>query len=101
MNVERDYLTNKIFPRIQYEAKSKGINIKFIDLRWGCTEEDESIRNGRIVETCFQEIDNCRPFFIGLLGERYGWISQYEDLGIFKSTFCTNMNVLKMILIEN
>lgn len=84
MNVERDYLTNKIFPRIQYEAKSKGINIKFIDLRWGCTEEDESIRNGRIVETCFQEIDNCRPFFIGLLGERYGWIPQYEDLGNFQ-----------------
>lgn len=79
MNDERNYLTDKIFPRLQHEAKSKGINLRFIDLRWGITEEEA--RQGRVLETCLREIDECRPFFIGLLGERYGWIPQYKDLG--------------------
>ena len=25
------------------------------------------------VEVCLQEVDRCVPYFIGLLGERYGW----------------------------
>ena len=79
MNDERNYLTDKIFPRLQHEAKSKGINLKFIDLRWGITEEEA--KQGRVIETCLREIDECRPFFIGLLGERYGWIPQYKDFG--------------------
>ncbi len=82
MNAERDYLTDKIFPRIQHEAVSRGIDIKFIDLRWGVTEEEA--KQGRVIETCLREIDECRPFFIGLLGERYGWSPQREDLGAFK-----------------
>ncbi len=39
-------------------------------MRWGITEEQA--KDGSIVDICFQEIDNCQPFFIGLLGEYYG-----------------------------
>ena len=28
------------------------------------------------MRTCFEAIDNCKPFFIALLGHRYGWIPE-------------------------
>ena len=47
-----------------------------VDLRWGITEEQS--KSGETLRICLEEIDRCRPsapvFFVGLLGERYGWI---------------------------
>lgn len=33
-----------------------------------------------MISTCLQEIDNSRPFFIGLVGDRYGWIPSVSEL---------------------
>jgi Tfp pilus assembly protein PilF len=41
-----------------------------IDLRWGITEEQAE--QGKALEICLEEIERSRPFFIGILGERYG-----------------------------
>ena len=35
------------------------------------TTEERS--NGDVVKLCLNEIDSCVPFFIGMLGSRYGW----------------------------
>ncbi|MCJ7664201.1 MAG: NACHT domain-containing protein, partial [Desulfobacterales bacterium] len=43
-----------------------------MDLRWGITDEQKS--EGKVLPICLDEIQRCRPYFIGLLGERYGWI---------------------------
>jgi len=44
--------------------------------RWGVTEEDA--RHHKALEICLNEISRCQ-YFIGLLGERYGWVqSEYE-----------------------
>jgi len=49
-------------------------------LRWGITEEQA--KSGETLHICLEEIDRCRPsapvFFIGLLGERNGWIPPEE-----------------------
>jgi telomerase protein component 1 len=42
------------------------------------TEEDA--QRGKALEICLREIEDCRPFFIGLLGERYGWIPPRYDI---------------------
>ena len=81
MHAERDHLLGQVFPRLRHKAAERKVTLTDIDLRWGIREEDS--RNGRTVELCLQEIDRCRrnpPFFIGFLGERYGWIPQREDL---------------------
>jgi len=39
-----------------------------IDLRWGVTKEQAD--DDRALDLCLQQIDECRPFFIGILGER-------------------------------
>ena len=33
-----------------------------------------------MVATCLQEVQLCRPYFLGMLGQRYGWIPDPEDL---------------------
>ena len=43
-----------------------------VDLRWGVTEADA--QDGKALDICLDEIDSCRPYFLGLLGHRYGWI---------------------------
>ena len=45
-----------------------------IDLRWSITEEQA--HNDQVLDLCLNQIDECRPFFLGLLGERYGWVPQ-------------------------
>ncbi len=74
---EREYLVKKIFPEIRALCRHRGVAFTDIDLRWGITEE-EAEREG-IIRICLEEIDRCRPYFIGILGERYGWTPPRSD----------------------
>lgn len=83
MEEERRYLLAQVFPVFRLECLERLVTFTEIDLRWGITEEEA--KNGRTVEICLEEIERCRgikppPFFIGFLGERYGWIPKEEDL---------------------
>lgn len=77
MEMERSALV-KLFKGLQVKAASRGATISLVDLRWGITEEDA--KSGKVVEICLKEIVNSRPFFIGMVGDRYGWCPSYEDL---------------------
>lgn len=78
MQEEREYLIKKVFPRLREQAKENDVTIIPIDLRWGITEEDA--KNGKVVEICLDEIRNSKPFFIGLIGHRYGSCTTKEEL---------------------
>jgi len=73
---ERDQLVKKVFPELRRRCKERFVELLEVDLRWGITEEQA--KSGETLRICLEEIDRCRPsapvFFIGLLGERYGWI---------------------------
>ncbi|MEI6604470.1 MAG: DUF4062 domain-containing protein [Verrucomicrobiota bacterium] len=73
---ERDELVKKIFPELRSRCKERFVEVLEVDLRWGITEEQS--KQGETLRICLREIDRCRPsapvFFIGMLGERYGWI---------------------------
>ena len=71
MQEERDYLVKKIFPSIKAECSRRGVDFVALDLRWGINEE--AAKSGKVVEICMDEIVRSRPFFIGLIGGRYGW----------------------------
>ena len=77
MMKERDYLIKEVFPEIRHRCNLKGIEFTEIDLRWGVTEKQA--QQGKVIEVCLEEIDRCRPFFIGILGERYGWIPPSDE----------------------
>lgn len=80
MDFERDVIHKYIQPRLNAEALPYGENVELCDLRWGVdTVGMDSINSSKkVLEVCFDEIDNCRPYMIVLLGNRYGWIPDNE-----------------------
>jgi tetratricopeptide (TPR) repeat protein len=72
MHAERDHLVKVVFPRLRERLERYRIELVDIDLRWGITEAQAN--DGRVLELCLQQIDECRPYFVGLLGQRYGWV---------------------------
>lgn len=72
MQSERDELIKHVFPQLRKLCEERGVSFSDVDLRWGVTNEDAA--EGKVLPTCLAEIARCRPFFIGLLGERYGWV---------------------------
>lgn len=72
MQEERDELVKYTFPKLRALCESRGVVWGEVDLRWGITDEEKA--EGKVLPLCLEEIKNCRPYFIGLLGERYGWV---------------------------
>jgi tetratricopeptide (TPR) repeat protein len=72
MHAERDHLVKVVFTALRESLLKDRIYLDDIDLRWGVTREQAE--NDRVLDLCLRQIDNCRPFFIGILGERYGWV---------------------------
>ncbi|MBN2376149.1 MAG: tetratricopeptide repeat protein [Sedimentisphaerales bacterium] len=72
MHAEREELVKHIFPQLRKMCESRGITFTDVDLRWGVSEEQKA--EGKVLPICLAEIQKCRPYFIGLLGERYGWV---------------------------
>ncbi len=73
MHAEREELIKRIFPQLRKLCDQRGVTWGEVDLRWGIT--DEQTAEGKVLPICLDEIRRCRPYFIGLLGERYGWVS--------------------------
>lgn len=78
MQDERDCLMKFIFPELRKVAAEHNVTFAEVDLRWGITEDESQSK--KVLEICLQEIDNCIPFFIGIVGNRYGWCPTKEDL---------------------
>jgi len=72
MHAERDYLVHDVFLELRERCARRQLHLIDVDLRWGVTEEEE--KQGKVLEICLDEIERCRPFFIGILGERYGGV---------------------------
>jgi len=71
MHAERDWLVKRVFPRLRERLEKYRIHLVDIDLRWGVTKEQAD--NDRTLDLCLEQIDVCRPLFVGILGELYGY----------------------------
>nr|MDO8115022.1 DUF4062 domain-containing protein [Candidatus Sigynarchaeota archaeon] len=72
MHAERDWLVRVVFPELRERCAKRKLHLVDIDLRWGVTEAEAE--QGKALEICLDEIDKSRPFFIAILGERYGYV---------------------------
>jgi len=77
MHDERDHLVTKIFPALRRYCEERDVSLYELDLRWGISEEES--KQGKVVDICLKEIQRTTPFFIGLLGERYGWVPNEDE----------------------
>jgi len=72
MHEEREQLVKFYFPKLRRLCEQRGIGWSEVDLRWGITNEQAA--EGEVLPICLAEIERCRPYFIGMLGERYGYV---------------------------
>jgi len=77
MQEEREELVKQVFPRLRSLCESRGVTWGEVDLRWGVTDEQKA--DGMVLPICLAEIERSRPYFIGMLGERYGWVPDGID----------------------
>jgi len=83
MQAERDYLKNFVLPKVRDELQKKRIKLEIVDLRWGLDTtsiEQEDERELTVLKVCLDEIKRCKPFFICILGDRYGWVPPEERM---------------------
>jgi hypothetical protein len=82
MQSERDALRDFVLPRVNEYAAKHGRAVEIIDLRWGVDTSaiSEAEQNKIVLRTCLDEIKRSRPFFIGLIGDRYGWIPPRTEM---------------------
>ena len=71
MHKERDYLVDTLFPNFRKKTAERNVSLVDVDLRWGIKESES--KDQKVIDICLDEIERSHPFFIGLLGERYGW----------------------------
>ena len=76
MQFERDALHTVAAVSLNNSLSAYGEQVYFGDLRWGVNTTSLDSEEGcrKVLEVCLDEIDDCRPYMIVLVGERYGWI---------------------------
>ncbi len=69
---DRNALMSHTWPELRLFCRERQVELVEVDMRWGIAEEQNTRKE--TLKLCLDEIRACRPFFIGLLGERYGWV---------------------------
>ena len=69
-HVERDFLRDEVFPKLDNLCRQRGSSFTPVDLRWNSSHSQ--VNTEHTLRLCLDSIGRCAPFFICLLGERYG-----------------------------
>eukprot|EP00727_Mastigamoeba_balamuthi_P000082 m51a1_g10070 hypothetical protein (1394) ;mRNA; f:13934-19564 len=85
MGEEREVLLKRTMPALRAAAARRGVALSEVDLRWGVSEEQT--RSGATIAICLGEVDRCRPWFLCMLGERYGWSQGDRQDELLAKTF--------------
>ena len=73
MHAERDHLVKVVFPELRERLLPHRDRPRSTSTCAGASPRRRP-KNDKVLDLCLQQIDECRPFFIGILGERYGWV---------------------------
>jgi hypothetical protein len=88
MHAERDHLVTVVFPELRKRVEQLGLGFFDVDLRWGVPEQDANGETANSWEYCKRWIDRVEPFFVNILGQRYGWVSASAGVGNERETSC-------------
>jgi len=80
MHAERDHLVTVVFPELRERLERLGLEFFDVDLRWGVPSKDADGETANSWEYCRQWIDRVEPFFVCMLGQRYGWVPEPGQL---------------------
>src|SRR3989338_4815528 len=80
MHAERDHLVTVVFPELRERLETLGLELYDVDLRWGVPETGVDGEKANSWEYCKKWIDRVEPFFICMLGQRYGYTPGAGDI---------------------
>ncbi|MDQ0290553.1 DUF4062 domain-containing protein [Oligosphaera ethanolica] len=80
MHAERDHLVTVVFPELRERVEQLGLVFFDVDLRWGVPETGVDGEKANSWEYCKRWIDRVEPFFVCMLGQRYGWVPQPHEI---------------------
>lgn len=83
MDIERDLLKNTVIANLNQRLLPYRVSCELVDLRSSvATDPTQSpeMRERYIIKYCVNEIEDCEPFFLGLVGHRYGWMPEASYL---------------------
>ena len=80
MHAERDHLVTVVFPELRERIEQLGLAFFDVDLRWGVPGKDVYGESANFWDYCRQWIERVEPFFVCMLGQRYGWVPEPEEL---------------------
>jgi len=80
MNSERDHLVTVVFPELRERIESLGLEFFDVDLRWGVPQSGIDGERANSWAYCKRWIDEVEPFFVCVLGQRYGWRPPGEEI---------------------
>ena len=73
---ERDILAGPVRERLDELIAPLGMRVELIELRWGVDtvsiSDDDAA--AKVLDVCLAEVKRARPLFLGLLGDRLGYI---------------------------
>ena len=86
MHSERDVIRKLVIPKLNDALLEHGITVMATDLRWGVDTVglDEETREIKVLRVCMDAITNSRPFFVALIGDRYGWVPSKDRIDRFR-----------------
>ena len=99
MQAERDHLVTVVFPELRERLERLGLELYDVDLRWGVPKIGVDGEKANSWDYCKQWIERVEPFFISLLGQRYGWtppeseIHDEQDRIAYKGLSITEMEI--------
>src|SRR5437879_1873287 len=80
MHGERDHLVTVVFPELRERLDGLGLALYDIDLRWGVPETGLDGERANSWMYCKKWIERVEPFFLCLLGQRYGWVPPPNEI---------------------
>ena len=83
MQNERDAFHRVILPHVNGTLAEYGQSAQLCDLRWGVdtSGDGEAESTRKILDVCFDSIRTSIPFFVVMLGDRYGWVPPADVSG--------------------
>jgi len=81
MHAERDHLVGAVFPELRERLDGLGLEFYDVDLRWGVPETGWDGEQANPWQYCKRWIERVEPFFICILGQRYGLLLARAETG--------------------
>lgn len=77
----------KVMVELEQFCYDRQVSLTYIDMRWGISFNyilkkktnnrtgitDDMSKEYKTILSCLQEVNTSRPYFVGIIGQRYGW----------------------------